>query len=188
MEKLLIRVNNKKKIIKKKEINDEKVSSTKKFYLMIPKLKNKKVLSNLELGDNQIDVIKKEVFTELSIYINQIKNITNSMNLKYSFFESFSNYLKINSKQLRIDAINYIVISWNRFKEYIINPFTLTSFDSKEDYLKYMNLNKSSNDYVLLFSLCELYQINATIIFNNIKDPIYIKFGSQIDILIRINI
>ena len=45
-----------------------------------------------------------------------------------------------------------------------------------------------SNDYVLLFSLCELYQINATIIFNNIKYPIYIKFGSQIDILIRINI
>ena len=188
-----LKIKNRKKIILTKQ---KPKQEPKNFYLRVPRLihnsniseLNKfKILPKLDINNKIYEEKSIETTSELSDYMSRIKNETDSIVINYSFFENFSSYLKIDIKQLRIDTINYIVISWNRFYKFILNPDTLLKFKSKEDYLHYMNSNKY-NDYILLFALCELYQLNATIKISKEKEPIFIKFGSNVDILIRNNL
>ncbi len=105
-------------------------------------------------------------------------------------FHTLSTHLKIDYKQLRYDSVNYIINSWERFKDFALNPITLLPFCSKIEYEEYMKKDGSWGDHLSLLALCELYQVNAILIIsenNKISEPIKINVGSDINILIRFN-
>ena len=105
-------------------------------------------------------------------------------------FHTLSAHLNVSHEQLREDSVNYITCSWERFKEFSLNPSTLQQFESKDDYLNYMIKDGSWGDHLSLLALCELYQINAIIIITEgtkVSDPIKINVDSEVNVLIRFN-
>lgn len=105
-------------------------------------------------------------------------------------YHTLSTHLNIDYKQLKLDAIQYISINWNKFKDFALRTDNLESFNSKEDYIEFMSRDGSWGDHLTLMALCELYQINAIIIVvngNKISDPININVGSSKTVLIKFN-
>jgi len=103
-------------------------------------------------------------------------------------FHTLSTHLNIRHQQLRKDSIDYLTINWNKFKDFALSSDTLKSFDSMDDYKKYMSKEDSWGDHLSLLSLCELYQINAIIIVTNgnrLSEPIKINVGSTRTVLIK---
>jgi len=103
-------------------------------------------------------------------------------------FHSFSTYLNIDQKQLREDSVNYILMKWNQFKDFAIHLDSLKLYNSSDDYKSSMLTDNSSGDYLTLFALCELYQLNAIIIVTEgiqLYNIIKINIGSSKTILIN---
>jgi len=103
-------------------------------------------------------------------------------------FLSMSTHLNIPYNQLREDSVNYIISSWNRFKDFALNPDTLLPFSDANEYKKYMSKDGSWGDHLSLLFLCELYQVNAVLVITDgkkLQEPIKINVGSKINILIK---
>lgn len=161
--------------------------------LEIPKNKTMKLLET-NICEN---VIVNEEITKLQDFDQKIKDqiekFGGSQVIKNEgggncLFYSLSIHLDINHKQLREDSINYIYMSWNRFKEFALNSDTLEPFESKDDYKEYMSQDGRWGDHLSLLALCELYQVNAILIITNgkkLSDPVKINVGSEVNILIK---
>ena len=196
------------KLIQKKPI--EKPQSTK----VKQKSKNDEDLQlalalseSLEMSKNEsINFIKSNIHnniminddkTDISDFDYQVKNqiesfgglcVLSNKGGGNCLFHTLSEHLNINQKQLRIDAANYINLSWYRFKNFVLHPVTLKPYKSKEEYVEYMSKDGSWGDHISLLALCELYQVNAIIIItenNKLKEPIKINVGSNVNILIK---
>jgi hypothetical protein len=105
-------------------------------------------------------------------------------------YHTLSTHLNIDYQQLKLDAIQYISINWNKFKDFALRSDNLEPFKSKDEYIQFMSKNGSWGDHLTLLALCELYQINAIIIVingNNFSDPIKINVGSTRTVLIKFN-
>ena len=103
-------------------------------------------------------------------------------------FHSLSEHLNIDQSQLREDAVNYISTKWDRFSNFALNPDTLEPFNSKDDYIQYMGKEGHWGDHLSILALCELYQVNATLIVtegNKLSEPININVGADKTILIK---
>ena len=105
-------------------------------------------------------------------------------------FHSLSYHLKIPPKQLRDDAVMYISIKWDRFKNFMLKSDTLEHYESKEEFQKIMLKDGSWGDHTILLALCEMYMVNVILIVTNgdkLSDPIEINVGSSRTILIKFN-
>jgi len=105
-------------------------------------------------------------------------------------FHSLSEHLKIDHKQLRDDSVSFIISSWERFKNFALNPSTLNPFKSSDEYKEYMSRDGSWGDHLSLLALCELYQVNAILVITEgkkLSEPLLINVGSNVNILIRFN-
>jgi hypothetical protein len=117
-----------------------------------------------------------------------VKNIISNMNADKCLFRNFSTYLNIDQKQLKEDSVNYILMKWGQFKDFAIRLDTLELYKSSDDYKSSMLKDDSLCDYLSVFALCELYQINAIIIITEgiqISNSIKINTDSPKTILIK---
>lgn len=197
-------------IEKKKNFNKQEINLNINFDdINIDKALALSLAENFNLNKKEcVQLIKETVLTKPvnNSIKTEIKNLDQQINNQIKFFggrkiisnegggnclfHSLSSHLKVDYQQLREDSVNYITCSWDRFKDFALNPETLLHFNSKEEYQNYMIKDGSWGDHLSLLALCELYQVNAILIIsegNKLSEPVKINVGSEINVLIRFN-
>ena len=154
-----------------------------------------KIILNNEMCSKKVDPDITELDELDSMIEGAIKSVGGSKIIKNEgkgncMFHSLSHHLKISAKQLREDAVMYITIKWDRFKDFMLKSDTLEHYKSKEEFQNIMLKDGTWGDHTILLALCELYMVNAIIIVtngNNLSDPIEINVGSSRTIMIKFN-
>lgn len=154
-----------------------------------------KIILNNEICSKKIDPDITELDQLDSMIEGAIKSVGGTKIIKNRgegdcMFHSLSHHLKISPKQLRDDAVMYISIKWDRFKDFMLKSDTLENYNSKEEFQNIMSKEGTWGDHTILLALCEMYMVNAIIIVtngNNLSDPIEINVGSTRTIMIKFN-
>jgi len=146
-------------------------------------------ICNKNFYDEYITTIEEFSYlvTEIITLFGTTNIVSNIDEDKY-LFRSFSTYLNIDQKQLREDSVNYILMKWIQFKDFAIHLDSLEPYKSSDEYKSSMLADDSPGDYLTVFALCELYQINAIVIITEgiqLSNPIKINAGSSKTILIK---
>lgn len=156
-------------------------------------LSNKYNFKNEEIDDLlKLNICNKKFYDEHNTTIEEFNYLVTELTKLYGtingcLFRNFSTCLNIEQKQLREDSVNYILMKWNQFKDFVIRLDSLELYNSSDDYKLSMLKDDSRGNYWSVFALCELYQINAIIITEEILqfNPIKINTGSSKTILIK---
>jgi hypothetical protein len=156
-------------------------------------LSNQYNFKNEEIDDLlKLNICNKKFYDEYNTTIEEFNYLVTELTkiygtIKGCLFRNFSTCLNIEQKQLREDSVNYILMKWNQFKDFVIRLDSLELYNSSDDYKLSMLKDDSRGNYWSVFALCELYQINAIIITEEILqfNPIKINTGSSKTILIK---
>ena len=147
-------------------------------------------ICNKKINPDITDIDELDVLIEGAIKSVGGSNIIKNEGQGNCMFYSLSHHLNISAEQLRQDAVMYISIKWDNFKDFMLNPNTLVPYKNKEEFQNIMLKDGTWGDHTILLALCEMYMVNAIIIVTNknkLSDPIEINVGSQRTILIKFN-